>query len=268
MRLQLRWTDPNTQQVRSPTLETPIAFGREFGEMPSAFKGKAIRRMVLASDAVIPFHAILAEHKGRLVISDRQEGTGTLVNGKAGSIQPVNDGDRLTIGPFEITVTLLETLPEAPPQPQADPFATAAAIGFAPGFAAGLSTPAAVSHTTGRAGTESAGIESAGTVSVQNPCDRKVGFLFKRPCNRTTTAGCSHCRNGQIDPARDLYQDDYAYYPNYGRYRRGYWGHDYYHDRDHYSYDPNRRSVDFNESDAASFEQEGDRDYEMDLDAS
>jgi len=60
MRLQLTWRDPNTQQVRSPTLETPIAFGREFGEMPSVMTGKSVRRMVLASEQVLPFHAILA----------------------------------------------------------------------------------------------------------------------------------------------------------------------------------------------------------------
>ena len=99
-------------------------------------------------------------------------------------------------------------------------------------------------------------------------CNRKVGFLFKRRCERTTTSGCPDCRNGQIDPDQDPYADDYAYYPNYGYYGYGAWGNSYYRDRDYYSYNASTRNVDFNESDAASFEREGDQDYEMDLDAS
>lgn len=294
MRLQLTWIDPNTQQVRSPTLEPPIAFGRAFGDMPSALKGKAIRRMVLASDQVAPFHAILAEHKGQLVISDRQEGTQTLVNGAAGSIQGVTDGDTITIGPFAIKVALL-----AAPDPFAaatpDPFAGAAPIrepaqpsvsvqplaiasnagnvaGMAMGFAAGGTQ---ANQGQGQGYSQGQG-HSQGQGSGTGPnwfgadgrCQHKVGFLFKRRCDRTTTAGCRDCRNGQIDPGRSRYRDDYAYYPGYGHYGHGHWGHRYYHDRHHYYYDPHSRRTDFNESDAASFEDEGDQDYEMDLDAS
>ncbi len=243
MRLQLTWTDPNTQQVRSPTLEPPIAFGREFGEMPSALKGSAVRRMVLAGDQVAPFHAIIAEHNGQLVISDRQGGTETLVNGTAGSIQKVNDGDTITIGSFEIVVALLTS-------PSTDPFANTAPV-QPPAIAANASSDAGIMMGF-----------------ADGKCAHKVGFLFKRPCDRTTTEGCRDCQNGQIDPGRSRYQDDYAYYPDYGHYGQGHWGHGYYHNRSHYHYDPHSRRVDFNESDAASFEQEGDQDYEMDLDAS
>ena len=98
-------------------------------------------------------------------------------------------------------------------------------------------------------------------------CDRQVVFLFKRRCGRRSTSGCPHCQSGQIvdDP---FFYDYETYYPGYGNYRRGYWGHDYYRNRDRYAYDSHNRSIDFTEADAASFEEEGDRDYEMDLDAS
>ena len=307
MRVQLTWSDPNTQQVRSPTLETPIAFGREFGDMPSAMKNKAVRRMVLADEQVAPFHAIMAEAKDSLAIMNREESKQTLVNGQAAEMQRVKDGDRVTIGPFEITVAILSSqaapdkvdpfagmaptpaapvssapvapapvasVPAAPaaqsPATQAPAVPAAAGMaamgGMAMGLAAGASGGANYGST--QQANYQSGQPAANFFGPDGTCIRKVGFLFKRKCGRTTTEGCSNCRNGQVDPNRDLYRDDYDYYPGYGRYGRGYWGHDYYHNRHHYRYDPHSRDVDFNESDAASFAEEGDRDYEMDLDAS
>ena len=110
---------------------------------------------------------------------------------------------------------------------------------------------------------------TAGSVqSDPGTCDRKVGFLFKRRCGRTTTAGCPDCQNGRLPPDHDLYQDDYSLYPGFGNYGRNYWGYHYYTNADRYYYDPNSRRVDFTEADAASFEEESDQDYEMTLDAS
>ena len=282
MRVQLTWIDPNTQQVRSPTLRTPIAFGREFGEMPAAMKNKAVSRMVLTSDQIAPFHAILAESQSGLAIMNRADDKQTLVNGNAANIQPVQAGDRITIGPFEITVAILSS--QSSPAQQ-DPFAGMAPASNSDSLSASSSAPVSQTHSspapTQAAGTaagmaaggmvmglaEGANGNAAGFFGPEGTCTRKVGFLFKRKCDRTTTVGCPDCQNGQIDPNQG-YQEDYAYYPGYGRYDRGYWGHDYYCHRHSYYYDPHSRDVDFNESDAASFVEEGDRDYEMDLDAS
>ncbi len=286
MRLQLKWIDPNTQQVRMPALEPPIAFGSEFGAMPSEMQSESVRRMVLAGEGIIPFHAILAVVKGNLALLDRQDGTGTLVNGTARKVQVIKDGDRITIGPFEITVTILsETALSETAESPVDPFANtpdpfASPVPVAPGLVSsvGSSVDSSVGFSEGVMGLAAGGAN--GTNGVNNStsqadafaadgmCSRKVGFLFKRRCGRTTTQGCPDCQNGQIDPGQSRYQDDYAFYSGYGRYGRGYWGHNYYHNRHHYHYDPHSRNVDFNESDAASFEQEGDNDYEMDLDAS
>ncbi|NEP17115.1 MAG: FHA domain-containing protein [Leptolyngbya sp. SIO4C1] len=112
-------------------------------------------------------------------------------------------------------------------------------------------------------------LPTAQAPSLPSPtCDRKIGFLFKRRCDRPTSEGCPHCRNGQIPPGQDLYAEDYDLYPGYGRYGRGYWGYHYHSNRDRYYYDPASRQVDFTEADAASFEDEYDQDYEMTLDAS
>ncbi len=272
MQVQLRWTDVNTGQAKAPTLETPIAFGRAFQSMPATFQGEKVSRMVLDDKAIEGFHALLAEHKGQLLIADRGDRNNTLVNGTPVQTKVLKDGDRITIGPVEISLSILtpESTQESNPSPEVTPSVaetTAATSTLAP-----TSAPTQSPTQSPTLETEPASIGIASSVpagfGADGTCDRKVGFLFKRRCGRTTTEGCPDCRNGQLAPDHDLYADDYAYYPSYGNYRRGYWGSEYYYNRDRYYYDPNTRNVDFNESDAASFAQEGDNDYEMDLDAS
>ncbi|AUS99119.1 peptide-binding protein [Nostoc sp. CENA543] len=91
-------------------------------------------------------------------------------------------------------------------------------------------------------------------------CDRMVGFLFKRRCGRTDTTNCPHCHQ--------FYEEDYAYYPDYGDYRSSSWSRDYYYNRDRYDYDPETGNVDFTESDGISFETERDSDFETNMGAS
>jgi FHA domain len=108
-------------------------------------------------------------------------------------------------------------------------------------------------------------INLTATSSVENSgkCDRMVGFLFKRRCDRTSSLGCTYCENN----APYFYQE-YSYYPDYGNYNRGNWGYEYYHDRDCYSYNRDTGNVDFTEADNASLEMEGDEDFELDMGAS
>ena len=286
MRLKLHWVDIKTGLERTPSLETPVAFGREFGSMPSTIAGQGVSRMVLADDQVEAYHAILTEEAGQLVITDRGSRICTKVNGVPLPRQSVVEGDQIQIGPFEITVTVLPdaSMPSRAPDFRATHHSDAGssahrtvppqATGAAPVSATPVSEAMMGMAASGSRGAQS---QSTEATSVGNPsagfgveglCDRKVGFLFKRRCGRTTTEGCPDCRNGQLEPNRNRYEDDYAYYPDYGRYGRGHWGYGYYHNRHHYYYDPHTRNVDFNESDAASFEEEGDQDFEMDLDAS
>lgn len=97
-------------------------------------------------------------------------------------------------------------------------------------------------------------------------CDRLVGFLFRRRCDRTSRIGCPYC-GGNVDNAPYFYQE-HSYYPGYGNYDSGYWGSEYYYERDHYSYNPETGNVDFTEADNASLEMAADEDFELDMGAS
>ncbi|MEO1093702.1 MAG: FHA domain-containing protein [Cyanobacteria bacterium J06638_28] len=256
MQVQLRWTDPHTGNSYAPNLSTPIAFGRDFGSMPSAVGDQSVSRMVLKDDQVELYHALLESIDGQLRINDRGSRVGTKVNGVPLPFQSVMVGDRLQIGPYDITVVAVETASEmglATPDPVISP-----------------SPPEPLPDTTaGLPGADWATHQRDGdTFGSDGVCNRKVGFLVKRRCGRTSTAGCPHCRNGQVPSNQDPYIEDYDLYPGYGRYGQNYWGYHYYSNRDRYYYDPDSRRVDFTEADAASFEDENDQDYEMNLDAS
>lgn len=97
-----------------------------------------------------------------------------------------------------------------------------------------------------------------------NKCQKMVGFLFKRPCDRISSIDCPHCNSDGND--LDDYESDYVYYENYGNYHD--WGYTYYRDRHYYHYDCDNRRVEFTEADNVAFEEEGDRDFERDYSAS
>lgn len=97
-------------------------------------------------------------------------------------------------------------------------------------------------------------------LASSNVCDRMVGFLFKRRCDRTDQTDCPHCDQS--------YEEDYAFYADYGSYRSGGWGNNYYDQRDYYFYDPYTGNVNFTEADAVSLEREGDGNFEYDMGAS
>ncbi|WP_414530464.1 FHA domain-containing protein [Nodularia chucula] len=96
-------------------------------------------------------------------------------------------------------------------------------------------------------------------LSFSNSCDRMVGFLFKRRCDRTDSTGCPYCDQS--------YEEDYAFYPDYGNYRFEEWGMDH-DEREQYFYHTYRENVSFTEADAVSLETEGDGDFEYDMGAS
>ncbi len=291
MRIQLIWTDPSSGQVYQPVFALPIALGRSFGLMPGTLQGQAVSRVVLANNDVEIYHALLEEQDGEVMIQC-QSHAALSVNGISFESAPLQEGDRIQIGPFEIEFKLpteeaftaavpLETpTPPFTPPPSTPPPTPAPqtltpppppledlrgqsveAIQNPP--SADVTPPAPI-REAGDMGELASGLSSStptgGNMAGNWRCDRKVGFLFKRPCERTTPQGCPHCRNGQV--TNDPYFYDYDLYPNYGRYGRGYWGYSYYRDRDRYSYNRDSRNVDFTEADAASFEDETDTDYE------
>jgi hypothetical protein len=204
VQIQLSWIDSNTGERRQPLLETPVAIGREFSQMPQQSNAERVSRVVIQNDLIADYHALIDWQNQELIIIDQNTSSGIKINGVQLTNGSLRDGDRLEIGLCEIVVNF--------------------------------------------------------TVSSTTECDRMVGFLFKRRCGRTEKTGCPHCN--------ESYQDDYAYYGEYGNYRSGNWGHNYYEDRDRYCYDPETGNVDFTEADSVSLENESDADFERNMGAS
>jgi hypothetical protein len=104
VQIQLIWTDPNTGERRQPQLETPIAIGRVFTEMPAEIEGKRVSRIVLADDRIANYHALIDVFDNELVITDRNSSSGTLINGVRLPSSTLVNGDRLQIGTIEIEI--------------------------------------------------------------------------------------------------------------------------------------------------------------------
>ncbi|MBD0268522.1 MAG: hypothetical protein ICV77_09540 [Cyanobacteria bacterium Co-bin8] len=243
MRIQLTWTDPSGQQ-RQPILETPIALGSDFDAMPTNHEGQQVSRLVLPDETVTAYHALIEVRNDTPLITT-PSGQNVQINRLTLPMSTLFEGDVLQIGPFSLLLSFPSA--ETSVSPATSP-AAPAALGVAPIAAPPTATP----QTEGDLGPEG--------------CDRKVGFLFKRRCGRTSRVDCPYCNGGQSSSDPYFYEE-YSAYPDYGIYNRGYWGHDYYAYR-YSSGSYNRGQADFTEADAAAFESEADRDYERDMGAS
>ena len=259
MQVTLCWVEASSGKETAPVLTVPVAFGRDFNAMPAQIENRKVSRMVLDAEQVAPFHALLMEREGRLVVLSQGEAKGIAVNGLFGSAHVLSIGDRLSISPFEIVVQAIDGKAPVDKEPASVQDRKATPARAETSIAGNVA-----SITLDNRQEKSA----AAAFGADGTCQRQVGFLFKRRCGRTSTKGCRDCQNGRLNSERDLYAEEYAWYESFGDYSVGNWGDAYYYDRDRYSYDPATRNVDFNESDAASFEEEGDHDYEMELDAS
>ena len=103
--VQLSWKEPATQKSREPHLSLPIAFGREFAHIPAEIDNQRISRIVLSSNQVSLYHAIIDLEQNDLVVTDQNSRNGILVNGQRQKRCILANGDTLQIGPYIITVT-------------------------------------------------------------------------------------------------------------------------------------------------------------------
>ena len=239
MRIQLIYTDPSSQTALRPVLETPIAIGSAFSEMPNLLAGDRVSRITLNHPRIAPYHLLLVISQRRLQAIDQNTSAGILVNGQPQQMVYLNEGDRLQVGPCEIQVRIIDPTTTAPTESVSIP-------ANSPSFEASITTaPRQPSpHRLARVSTEG--------------CERRVGFLFPRRCGRLSPAGCSHCDNGRIpDEPYFYWAEERSLYPNYGNYAARGWGHRAY---------PGAE-VDFTEADAASLERLGE-DFEQDMGAS
>ncbi|MBE9052302.1 FHA domain-containing protein [Nostocales cyanobacterium LEGE 11386] len=102
--IQLSWEDPATGERREPTLSTPIAFGREFARLPAELQGQRVARMLLNSNEVSRFHALIDWEQNQLVVTDQGSVNGVFINGQRQNRGVLANGDTLQIGPYMMTV--------------------------------------------------------------------------------------------------------------------------------------------------------------------
>ncbi|MGJ5631075.1 FHA domain-containing protein [Nostoc sp. CALU 1950] len=105
LQIQLSWDDPATGERREPRLNMPIAFGREFPRLPAELRGVRVSRMLLNSNEVSRYHALIDWEQDHLVVIDQGSVNGVYVNGQPQTRSVLANGDTLQIGPYMITVT-------------------------------------------------------------------------------------------------------------------------------------------------------------------
>lgn len=69
MQIQLIWTNAATGDRLQPVLETPVALGSDFDQMPAELDGRRVARIVLADQRISPYHALIQERKGELLVA-------------------------------------------------------------------------------------------------------------------------------------------------------------------------------------------------------
>ncbi|MCG6138113.1 MAG: FHA domain-containing protein [Nostoc sp. LLA-1] len=102
--IQLSWEDPATGERREPRLSVPIAFGREFARLPVELQGQRVARMLLNSNEVSRYHALIDWEQNQLVVVDQGSVNGVFVNGHKQTRSVLANGDTLQIGPYIMTV--------------------------------------------------------------------------------------------------------------------------------------------------------------------
>jgi pSer/pThr/pTyr-binding forkhead associated (FHA) protein len=113
MEIRLTWEEPATGERKQPLLNTPIAFGREFGQLPADINGARVSRVVLNSEQVSRRHATIVEENGIVKIRDENSSNGIKINGTAQPEGILRDGDMVQIGPYDISIVI--AVQNAPP---------------------------------------------------------------------------------------------------------------------------------------------------------
>jgi hypothetical protein len=106
LQIQLSWIDPNTEEEerREPLLETPVAIGRAFQEMPQQMNGQRVSRVTIADDLIADYHALIDWENQELIITNKNSSSGIKINGVEVNTGILQDGDRIEIGACEIVV--------------------------------------------------------------------------------------------------------------------------------------------------------------------
>ncbi len=134
LEIHLSWEDPATGELREPNLRVPIAFGREFSQMPAELQGQRVSRILLDSSEISRYHALIDWEQDQLVVIDQNSVNGIYVNANRQKRSVINSGDTLKIGPYQITLSFSLNTPIAAstPAPISAPTPTNSTIQFNP----------------------------------------------------------------------------------------------------------------------------------------
>jgi pSer/pThr/pTyr-binding forkhead associated (FHA) protein len=120
------WEDPATGERQEPLLTVPIALGREFERLPATIDGQRVCRIVLNSLEVSRYHASIEISQDRLTIIDRDSSNGVIINGQKLPQSPIEPGDIIQIGNYQIAIAMSAL----DPQPTVVKPASQSQIGF------------------------------------------------------------------------------------------------------------------------------------------
>jgi pSer/pThr/pTyr-binding forkhead associated (FHA) protein len=104
MQISLTWEDPATGERCSPVLNTPIAIGRDFLQLPSNIAQRRVSRIQLDDGQISRFHLLLDEENGLLLATDQSSSNGVEINGNKQLQGSLKAGDRLGIGSYILTI--------------------------------------------------------------------------------------------------------------------------------------------------------------------
>ncbi|MEJ1933483.1 FHA domain-containing protein [Nostoc sp. NIES-2111] len=107
LEIQLSWEDPTTGERREPKLNLPIAFGREFARLPAELEGQRVSRLLLNSNEVSRYHALIVWENNQLIVIDQGSVNGLFINGQQQKRGVLVHGDTLQIGPYIMMVALI-----------------------------------------------------------------------------------------------------------------------------------------------------------------
>jgi pSer/pThr/pTyr-binding forkhead associated (FHA) protein len=110
VQIRLTWEDPVTGERKQPLLTVPITLGREFDRLPAEIDGRRACRLVLSSLEVSRYHATIDFDGTDLFILNQNQSNGLLINGQKQERGQLYPGDIITIGTYQITITLPDTV--------------------------------------------------------------------------------------------------------------------------------------------------------------
>jgi pSer/pThr/pTyr-binding forkhead associated (FHA) protein len=112
--VRLTWQDLSTGEQQSVFATPPIAFGRDWNQLPAQHQGQSVTRVLLTGSRVSRFHALIQTVQDRVQLSDQNSSNGVQVNAVPESVCLLKTGDRIQIGSYQITIVLAS----APPSQQ------------------------------------------------------------------------------------------------------------------------------------------------------